>query len=89
MGPRFRSAVFALNLAAFALVLTVWASAQTTPQARLLALSKQDHTLAIVDPANLQLLARIPVGDDPHEVIAAADGPPRTSRTTALAPSTL
>ena len=74
MGPRFRSAVFALNLAAFALVLTVWASAQTTPQARLLALSKQDHTLAIVDPANLQLLARIPVGDDPHEVIAAADG---------------
>jgi streptogramin lyase len=40
----------------------------------LLALSKQDHTLAIVDPANLHVVARIPVGDDPHEVVASADG---------------
>jgi YVTN family beta-propeller protein len=55
-------------------VLTVWAGAQTTPQAALLALSKQDHTLSIVDPADLRVVARIPVGDDPHEVIASADG---------------
>jgi YVTN family beta-propeller protein len=48
--------------------------AQATPSATLLALSKQDHTLAIVDPASLQVLARIPVGDDPHEVVASADG---------------
>jgi YVTN family beta-propeller protein len=51
-----------------------WACAQTTPKAALLALSKQDHTLSIVDPASLQILARIPVGDDPHEVVASADG---------------
>jgi YVTN family beta-propeller protein len=51
-----------------------WAGAQTTPGAALLALSKQDHTLAIVDPANLHVVARVPVGDDPHEVIASADG---------------
>jgi len=51
-----------------------WAGAQTTPGAALLALSKQDHTLAIVDPADLRVVARIPVGDDPHEVIASADG---------------
>jgi YVTN family beta-propeller protein len=51
-----------------------WAGAQTTPQAALLALSKQDHTLAIVDPADLQVVARIPVGDDPHEIIASSDG---------------
>ena len=51
-----------------------WAGAQTTPQAALLALSKQDHTLAIVDPADLHVVARIPVGDDPHEVIASSDG---------------
>ncbi|HWB93773.1 MAG TPA: cytochrome D1 domain-containing protein, partial [Puia sp.] len=38
------------------------------------ALSKTDHTLAIVDPATLKVLARIPVGEDPHEVIASADG---------------
>jgi YVTN family beta-propeller protein len=48
--------------------------AQATPSAALLALSKQDHTLAIIDPTSLQVLARIPVGDDPHEVVASADG---------------
>ena len=51
-----------------------WAGAQTTPKATLIALSKQDHTLAIVDPGDLHVVARIPVGDDPHEVIASADG---------------
>jgi YVTN family beta-propeller protein len=59
---------------ASAAVLTVWAGAQATPQAALLALSKQDHTLSIIDPADLRVVARIPVGDDPHEVIASADG---------------
>ena len=48
--------------------------AQVTPQRALLALSKRDHTLAIVDPATLQIIARAPVGPDPHEVIASADG---------------
>ena len=40
----------------------------------LLVLSKRGHTLAIVDPSSLKVLARVPVGDDPHEVIASADG---------------
>jgi YVTN family beta-propeller protein len=43
-------------------------------RALLLALSKTDHTLAIVDPATLKVTARIPVGSDPHEVIASSDG---------------
>lgn len=43
-------------------------------QTRLLALSKGDHTLAIVDPVSLKVLARIPVGPDPHEVVASSDG---------------
>ena len=45
-----------------------------TPRTSLLVLSKHDHTLAIVDPANLRVVARVPVGDDPHEVIASGDG---------------
>src|SRR4051812_26275098 len=49
-------------------------NAQSTPRQSLLALSKTDHTLAIVDPATLKVLARIPVGSDPHEVIASSDG---------------
>ncbi len=45
-----------------------------SPQRSLLALSKTDHKLAIVDPATLKVMARIPVGEDPHEVIASSDG---------------
>jgi len=50
------------------------AGAQPTPKTALLALSKQDHTLSIIDPTTLQVVARVPVGDDPHEVVASADG---------------
>jgi len=58
-----------------AVILACAAAAQTpTPNAALLALSKKDHTLAIVDPATLKSIARVPVGEDPHEVIASADG---------------
>lgn len=69
MGIRLRSVCVTLQLA-----LTGLAGAQSTPKTALLALSKQDHTLAIVDPASLKIVARIPVGDDPHEVVASADG---------------
>jgi YVTN family beta-propeller protein len=50
------------------------ALAQSTPGRSLLALSKHNHTLAIVDPKSLQVIARAPVGPDPHEVIASSDG---------------
>jgi DNA-binding beta-propeller fold protein YncE len=49
-------------------------NAQSTPKRSLLALSKTDHTLAIIDPATLKILARVAVGTDPHEVIASSDG---------------
>jgi YVTN family beta-propeller protein len=49
-------------------------NAQSVPQKSLLALSKANHELAIVDPATLKVIARIPVGDDPHEVVASSDG---------------
>lgn len=49
-------------------------NAQATPKRALLALSKTDHTLSIVDPVSLKILARIPVGVDPHEVVASTDG---------------
>jgi len=49
-------------------------NAQSTPKQALLALSKANHTLAIVDPATLKIIAKIPVGEDPHEVVASSDG---------------
>jgi DNA-binding beta-propeller fold protein YncE len=48
--------------------------AEDTPANALLVLAKHDNTLAIVDPSSLKVLSRIPVGNDPHEVIASADG---------------
>src|ERR1700680_4333923 len=48
--------------------------AQSTPQRSLLALSKAEHILAIIDPVTLKIIARVPVGSDPHEVIASSDG---------------
>ena len=60
-------------LAIFTLILAASVSAQATKES-LLVLSKKDHTLAVVDPATLKVVAKMPVGDDPHEVIAAADG---------------
>ncbi|MHC5543850.1 YncE family protein, partial [Singulisphaera rosea] len=49
-------------------------AAQPTPARSFLMLSKVDHTLAIVDPSNLAIVARLPVGQDSHEVIATPGG---------------
>src|SRR5580698_9836534 len=48
--------------------------AQSTPKEALLILAKKDQTLSIVDPATLKVVTRVPVGKDPHEVIASTDG---------------
>jgi YVTN family beta-propeller protein len=50
------------------------ASAQPAPKSALLALSKRDQTLAIVDPSTLKVVAKVPVLEEPHEVIASSDG---------------
>ncbi|MBV9303748.1 MAG: YncE family protein [Acidobacteriaceae bacterium] len=67
-----------MRTSAFLLLLTFAATtiicAESTPAQALLILSKRDQTLAIVDPKTLNVVARIPVGKDPHEVIASADG---------------
>jgi DNA-binding beta-propeller fold protein YncE len=59
---------------ALAAAVTSTAPAVLLPQTTLLVLSKRDRTLALVDPSSLTVLARVPVGEDPHEVVASADG---------------
>jgi hypothetical protein len=46
-------------------------SAAETPTAALLVLNKGDNTLAIVDPVAAKVIARLPSGPDPHEVVAS------------------
>jgi YVTN family beta-propeller protein len=45
-----------------------------TPSPALLVLEKADNMLAIVDPATLKIVGRVPAGPDPHEIEASADG---------------
>jgi YVTN family beta-propeller protein len=47
---------------------------QSTSSTSLLVLSKRDHTLSIVDGSSLRVIGKVPVGNDPHEVIASTDG---------------
>ena len=63
----------ATDLRAFCLPAAMHAQSGS-PAATLLVLAKQDQTLSIVDPSTLQVVARMPVGKDPHEVIASTDG---------------
>jgi len=43
-------------------------------QPALLVLANEDNTLSIVNPGSLKVIATLPVGPDPHEVIASSDG---------------
>jgi YVTN family beta-propeller protein len=45
-----------------------------TPSPALLVLNKADRQLAIVDPASGKVIARVGVGEGPHEVTVSADG---------------
>ena len=56
------------------LTLTASQASAQTPAAALLVLEKSDNALAIVDPTTLKIVARVPAGQDPHEVVASADG---------------
>src|SRR6185369_15902519 len=40
----------------------------------LLILNKFENTLVILDPADYHVIARVPTGDAPHEVVASTDG---------------
>ena len=51
------------------LLFAVCAGAQTSAQL-LLVLEKSDKTLAIIDPASRKVIARVPAGEDPHEIVA-------------------
>jgi YVTN family beta-propeller protein len=48
--------------------------AQTATDSALLILANEDNTLLIVNPASLKVTGKLPVGPDPHEVIALTDG---------------
>src|SRR5437879_12530067 len=68
-----RSSIWGAAVLGVLLLGANFAAAQT-PSPALLVLEKSDNSLAIVDPVNLQIVARVPAGPDPHEIVASADG---------------
>lgn len=40
----------------------------------LVALNKNEATLAIINPTDMSLIGKVPTGDSPHEVVLSADG---------------
>ncbi len=74
MRDRSLNLILASAVLACGLIAADRIAAQATPQQSLLVLSKRNHTLATVDPITLKVIATAPVGIDPHEVIASADG---------------
>ena len=48
--------------------------ATETPSVALLVLNKGNNSLAIIDPASMKVVAEVSAGQDPHEVVASADG---------------
>jgi DNA-binding beta-propeller fold protein YncE len=62
----------AMNVRITLAVLAICAAANA--EDILLVLAKTDQTLSMVDPATMKVIARVPSGPDPHEVVASADG---------------
>ena len=64
-------------IAILACVLFVTATASSAadlPKPTLIVLVKGANELAVVDPATLKIVARVPTGEAPHEVALSADG---------------
>ncbi|MFP3594165.1 YncE family protein [Chryseobacterium sp. SIMBA_038] len=55
----------------FSILISNFASAQTK---YILALSKADRKMVVLNYNTLEIIAKIPVGEDPHEVITSDDG---------------
>ena len=60
-------------LAACFSIAVAFASAQAPPHGYLLVVTKQSRALAIVDATNLEVVAHVPIGEDPHEVVVGPD----------------
>ena len=70
---RSRRGIRSLSLAVMTCVVAAGSARAQTPSPALLILEKSDNMLAIADPASLKIVARVPAGPDPHEIVASPD----------------
>ena len=50
--------------------------AASTPANAVMVLEKAQNTLVILDPVSLEIVARVPAGNDPHEVSVSSEDNP-------------
>ena len=63
-----------------AVLVAAAAAAAAQPRgARLLVLNKEDATMVVVNPESGTVLATVPTGQGPHELVASADPALRTA----------
>jgi YVTN family beta-propeller protein len=74
MTSLIRVLISRLGSLAFLFLFAVGFADAQTPSPALLVLEKSDDNLAIVDPATLKIVGRVPAGPDPHEVESSPDG---------------
>src|SRR5438309_1184797 len=69
-----RQAVISVLITCIAILPGAKLTGAQTASAALLVLEKADSALAIVDPGTMKIVARVPAGPDPHEIVASPDG---------------
>lgn len=70
----YNSLIISAFLVSSSMLISSCSAQESYPHDALLALSKANHTLSVVDPSSLKVIFTAPVGSDPHEVIASTDG---------------
>ncbi len=71
---QWRKVVGGICAAVMMMVAAAMSTLAQTPSPALLVLEKSDNTMAMVDPASMRVVARVPAGTDPHEIVASTDG---------------
>ncbi len=74
MNIKYLSKSIAIVFAVVTIFFTVYEAKSQAAKPVLVALNKADATMAIVDPVSMKLIAKVPTGDGPHEVVMSVDG---------------
>lgn len=71
---KFKNLIISTFAIISSIIISSCSAQESYPHDAILALSKANHTLSVVDPSSLKVIFTAAVGSDPHEVIASTDG---------------
>src|SRR5262249_54730535 len=74
LAERVRRPLAVMGMVCAATLLGAGLAAAQGPSPTLLVLEKADSSLAMVDPGTMKIVARVPAGPDPHEIVTSENG---------------